>query len=469
MSSPSVRGWSLPRLTARVFDDLAVWMIGLGLLIGAIFPFVIIPLGVPAAQTLRPGFFAATLTAGLIVGAANVALARGVVGGGLHGMAERMRYVADVIGEATYTDDWRRCSPDECELTVDSDDQLGHAAQSFNQLLHALARSRRIEQAMAGYTRAMASHLEIDTLCTAALEGLVEHSGADAGALCVVREGVPRIEAVHRLDPNGLLASATVREALAAGQVTVLEVADEVTIDAAVVSFRPSAVVVAPIRVTDLPVAAVVLAFGRFPTPERLRLLENLCGPTGVALTNALAHERFQRLAAIDSLTGVYNRRFGMGRLQEEFSRATRSGTPLGVLLLDLDHFKEVNDGHGHLVGDQLLREVAATVRRVLREGDVLVRTGGEEFLVLLPGADSEDTRAVGERVRCAVAAAAVAVRDQAVSVTTSLGGLVYPATSVSSLDELLDRADHALYRSKGDGRDRLTMCLADRDLPTVA
>ena len=89
----------------------------------------------------------------------------------------------------------------------------------------------------------------------------------------------------------------------------------------------------------------------------------------------------------MDPLTDAYNRRFGLARLREEFSRAVRAENPLGILMLDLDHFKAINDTYGHLVGDRVLRAVATACRRVVREGDILIRYGGEEFLVLLPGA----------------------------------------------------------------------------------
>ena len=120
-------------------------------------------------------------------------------------------------------------------------------------------------------------------------------------------------------------------------------------------------------------------------------------------MNNALAHDRLERLAAIDPLTEAYNRRFGLARLHEEYSRAVRAEAPLGILMLDLDHFKAVNDIYGHLVGDRVLRAVARACRRVIREGDVLVRYGGEEFLVLLPGAGVDDVMQIGERIRRAV------------------------------------------------------------------
>lgn len=451
----------LPRLTRRVFTDLAVWMAGLGVLIGVVFPFVVIPLGVPGAVSLRPGFFAATLSAGLLVGTVNFLLARAVVGGRLRALSGRMRFVSEAIEVATYTGDWSGCDPDDCSLAIDSADEIGEAAASFNQLLGALAESRSVEVALSGYVHTLTTHLALDTLADAALDGLIRHAGAAAGALCVVQDEGAVVAASRRLEADRLLDSSVVVHAFDADGVVLIDVPPALRVDAAVVDFRPAAVALAPVRFKDATVGLAVLAFERQPAPERIQLVDGLRGPTGVALHNALTHDRFQRLAAVDPLTGVYNRRFGLGRLREEFARALRTGAPLALLAIDVDHFKTVNDTYGHLTGDRVLREIAHATRHVLREGDVLVRTGGEEFVALLPGAGVDDLRAVGERIRRTVAAVSAPAGDVAVRVTVSLGGVSFPSVDVASPEELLEHADQALYRAKNSGRDRLRLAPA--------
>jgi len=176
----------------------------------------------------------------------------------------------------------------------------------------------------------------------------------------------------------------------------------------------------------------------------------------GLALNNAMAHDRLQRLAALDPLTGVYNRRFGLVRLHEEFGRAVRANTPVGILMLDIDHFKAVNDTYGHLVGDRLLKSICAIARSSLREGDVLLRYGGEEFLAVLPAASAEDLRLVGERLRRAVEDSALSDGAKTVRVTLSVGGAAYPNQNVESEEVLIRLADEALYRAKDSGRNRV-------------
>jgi len=187
------------------------------------------------------------------------------------------------------------------------------------------------------------------------------------------------------------------------------------------------------------------------------RLVQQLLPNLAVALNNALSHERLQRVAAIDTLTGLVNRRFGLERLGEEFSRAVRSKEPLGVILFDIDHFKAVNDTYGHQAGDKVLRTVADAARSVLREGDTLLRYGGEEFLAVLPGAGTDDLDQLGDRIRREIEASVTSDQHQEIRVTVSLGAVAFPSTDVTDIDDLVRHADAAMYVAKSAGRNRLT------------
>lgn len=451
----------LPRLTSRVFTDLGIWMIGLGVLIGLVFPGAVVLLGVPRDIAFQPGFFAATLAAGLMVGAINHRLARSVVGSRLRTLTDRMGHVTEVLG-STAGDDWEQRTLETLQLPTDSEDELGEGARSFNQLVEALAASRAVAARQETYLHTLAEHLDLDDLARVALEGLVAAAGAAGGALLVVGDGVLRPVASHRVDPTRLPGSDLVAQALRSSGPTLVELPADVEVDAGLLGFRPAAVAGLAVRFADVALGVVVLGFLRRPEPEQLRSVNQLLDPTGVALNNALTHERYQHLAAVDPLTGAYNRRFGMTRLQEELARSVRTGEPLGVLAFDLDHFKAVNDTYGHLLGDQVLRDVVLLAGRVLRTGDVLVRSGGEEFIVLLPGASSADTSVVAERLRRIVELTPTRTDEEQVGVTISIGALSYPATSADTPQQLLVRADQALYRSKHDGRNRVTVCDPD-------
>ncbi|KAI3611259.1 hypothetical protein D8I24_0248 (plasmid) [Cupriavidus necator H850] len=162
---------------------------------------------------------------------------------------------------------------------------------------------------------------------------------------------------------------------------------------------------------------------------------------------------QFEYLAQRDELTGVLSRRAVLHAGSSELKNRRGSGQPLSLLLMDIDHFKRINDQHGHLVGDRVLAHFAQTVGRALRHTDYLGRFGGEEFVVLLPHTGAEAAFAVAERVRQAVEQQTALAGQPAC--TASLG-LASIEAGEATLDELLARADLALYRAKADGRNRV-------------
>jgi two-component system cell cycle response regulator len=161
-------------------------------------------------------------------------------------------------------------------------------------------------------------------------------------------------------------------------------------------------------------------------------------------------HE-LEQLAYRDELTGLANRRFAVRQLHAEISRARRHGQDLALVILDADRFKTLNDRHGHLAGDEVLRGLADRIRGRLREEDVAARFGGEEFLVLLPDTDAEGAAAVAEDLRAAVAAEPFSIGRIALPLTVSAG---YAAWEGEDLERLVARADRGLYAAKEAGRD---------------
>lgn len=175
-----------------------------------------------------------------------------------------------------------------------------------------------------------------------------------------------------------------------------------------------------------------------------------------VEMQEALVESRreLSRLAAHDPLTGLLNRRAILERLDEEISRTTRHADGLAVAMCDIDHFKQVNDRHGHQTGDDLLRGLAQILSRSVREYDHVGRFGGEEFLLVMPLKAGADPAAVCERIRRAVAEATFPTRTGSLRVTVSIG--VVARAGGQTVDELLTAADTALYRAKNEGRDRV-------------
>lgn len=290
----------MPRLTGRVFSDLAIWMVSLGLATGIAFPFLTIPLGVSAGTALMPSFFAACCTAGLFVGALNFMLVRGVVGKRLRRLAGEMTKAAEGLREAEALGTSLGAGAEQWHIPVDSDDELGESAAAFNHLAEALTDSHR-------------------------------------------------------------------------------------------------------------------------------------------ALTTR---------ATTDALTGLPNRAAFDERLTAEVARARRYGRPLAFAILDIDYFKQINDRHGHDVGDQMLIQIAHRLARITRAGEFMARLGGEEFGWLLPETGGPQAADAADRLRGSLA---LELFPTVGRVTLSVG--ICDLGQVGNASDLYRFADRALYSAKEQGR----------------
>jgi diguanylate cyclase (GGDEF)-like protein len=214
-----------------------------------------------------------------------------------------------------------------------------------------------------------------------------------------------------------------------------------------------SDVLVVPLRVAQQSVGAVLL---QIPMTLRghqgrrlLHEVERSAGYAALALDRVQRVAQLQRLAATDDLTMIANRRSFLASLDREIARSVRRGEPVSLVLLDLDHFKQINDVHGHPAGDQALRNVAAALTIASRNLDTPARYGGEEFAVILPDCDAQRSVLIADRLRAAVSAAPAAS-----PLTASAGVATFP-TDARDAEELIVAADDALLQAKSTGRDR--------------
>ncbi len=210
---------------------------------------------------------------------------------------------------------------------------------------------------------------------------------------------------------------------------------------------------------------ALLLRAARRGSPFLLREI-SFFEVVGEAASNALekarlfdgmqqANARLERLAITDDLTGVYNRRYFHERFGQEFERAARYKLPFSCLMLDLDNFKSVNDTHGHLVGDSVLREFSERVQSCIRRVDIMARHGGEEFVVLLPQTGLEGAMVEAERIRMEIAGRAFEHIPAERPITVSIGVAAYDADTMPVGESLLKAADAALYLAKARGKNR--------------
>jgi diguanylate cyclase (GGDEF)-like protein len=168
------------------------------------------------------------------------------------------------------------------------------------------------------------------------------------------------------------------------------------------------------------------------------------------------AREELYEQATRDGLTRVWNRVTILQILDNEFARVQRGGAPLALLMIDLDHFKRINDQHGHLAGDAVLRDVSRRMSSLLRQYDSVGRYGGEEFLVVVPGCDIVSAMAVADRLRILIEAEPFAIPQGEVPLTCSIGVACTDCSTPKDVNELLHEADTALYVAKRRGRNRV-------------
>ena len=186
--------------------------------------------------------------------------------------------------------------------------------------------------------------------------------------------------------------------------------------------------------------------------PNQIRLVETIAQQTSIAIDNAKLFEKTQEMAITDSLTGFYNRRYFYMILDNEIERAKRYQSPMSLIMIDIDHFKLVNDEFGHLAGDEALRSVSEISKKLLRQIDNMFRYGGEEFMIILPETNQEEALHVAERIRSTIAEAAIKIKKGSVKLTVSIGVSEYGENHPAP-NEFIESVDRAMYDAKKAGR----------------
>ncbi|MGE0079995.1 MAG: diguanylate cyclase [Thiohalomonadaceae bacterium] len=345
-------------------------------------------------------------------------------------------------------------------------DEFEGMGEGFNRMASAVQEHQQRVESFNSLASLLISSRKPKELLRRALDKLIELTGAHVGAIYLATRDdtdvslTPFVAYGLRTEdmvPLGLGEGLPGEAALQRHPIHVQQPSDEfrVVVNFGVAQALPNEMAFFPIVYRDELLGLLMLGtLNRFRT-EEIGTLEYATNQIAIVLENAFTHEKVERLSITDELTQVYNRRYLTQRLNEEFAAAQRYHAPLAVLLLDLDHFKRVNDRLGHPVGDEVLRLTAQVIRRNLREVDVIGRYGGEEFLVLLPHTSHADALAVADKIRAAVESASLPDYPD-LRLTTSVGLAAYPDPQVHCASELVKRADEALYAAKSTGRNRV-------------
>lgn len=338
-------------------------------------------------------------------------------------------------------------------------------------------RQRRRAEALAKVNAALTTSLDLKPLLLRVLEAATEAiPAADRGSVLLLdaQSGDLVIEALYGYTDSRIYEMRFPREAgyaaktLREGRPLLIPDAradDETRYDGEIEEVRQvRSAIAAPMFLHEQPVGVITLDCTREThafTLDDLELLKAFADQAAIAIRNVRLYEREKHLAMTDELTQVYNRRYALQLAEREIERARRYQRPLAMILADIDHFKGVNDTYGHLVGDEVLHDLAQRCRRQLRDFDVLGRYGGEEFLVVLPEADADAALSVAERLRRAVAETPFNGGTHPIQITLSLGVVAFTHDH-PDLNLWLTRVDAALYQAKESGRNRAILWRGD-------
>jgi diguanylate cyclase (GGDEF)-like protein len=339
-------------------------------------------------------------------------------------------------------------------------DEFAQLGQEFNKMsqqleerLAELGREReRLQEAMRRIGETFASNLDRDALLEIVVRTAVDGVGAEVGRAAIrSRDGgrLEQVATVGRVDGLEQVLSEVEAQALRSGEPSEAQLEEAVALSH-------------PLRRRDGEGPGEVAGLVSIARPQRAftsaetDLFHYLAGQAEVSIENVGLHETVERQAVTDELTGLSNRRRFQEAMQTEIERSRRFGQQLGLVMLDIDDFKQVNDRYGHVQGDLVLREVARVLRESSREIDEPARYGGEELAVVLPGTDLQGAYNLAERVRTGIEALRLPLLDGegTLTVTASFGVATLPGSGYD-MRSLIEAADEALYKAKRTGKNR--------------
>jgi diguanylate cyclase (GGDEF)-like protein len=327
-----------------------------------------------------------------------------------------------------------------------------------------IAASERLQvdnmRALHEVSNAIFRSIRLEEMLEAVAQSLIQQMGFDRAKIYLINKEGDTLEGALTVDQRGKQMLDQERYPLKRGGHPMVDVILGRAMDERVEKYRRTIAYI-PLRARDenMGILMVDNLLSQQPIlPDQVPLLEAIASQLSMAIKNARLFAGVEELSITDGLTGLYILRYFKQRLKEELYRAERTHGQLSLMILDIDHFKRINDTHGHPAGDMILATVAERVLANARKVDLPARYGGDEFFILLPDTLPEEALALADRLHQAVAGQPIALPDGKVMyLTVSIGIATYP-THAASIDELIKRADEALYWIKSHGRNRIRL-----------
>ncbi len=450
----------------NVFRILFLSMVTFGLIVGAVFP-ALIKVYFEDALSITMGFTLMCVAAGITVGIANYILFSIVISKQLRFLAKGMTQVNRQIKAAMFSG---KPHVGRYDIEVRTNDMIGEVTQAFNTMSKTVEQRLIHEASFRDISANLSANVDLDTTSNIILNYFISTTCITAGVLYGKIEDEMRLLSSHDVDTDEKLPQkleswqGIISDTIESGKIHTIDTEKDgfnwIAITTPLGTLRPKCVRIIPLIAEKSTVGLVIAScettdYSETAQKEKLETYSSYMAPY---LQNALLHNKIQEMASYDSLTHVLNRRFGLIRLEEEFSSAVRHQSDLSAIMLDIDRFKRVNDDYGHEAGDTVLKSIVSTIALHLRNEEIICRYGGEEFLIILPMANLKKASLVAERLRLLIEEHTCYYKDKVIKSTISLG-----ASSLSSLvthdkNNLINTADTALYHAKRRGRNQVAI-----------
>ncbi len=452
--------------THNVFHILFLSMISFGISMGATFP-LLTKLYFNDPKALSISFTIMSIGAGITVGVANYLLFSLVISKQLRFLVEGMHQVNKQISAARFS---RKPESANYEILVKTDDIIGEVAQAFNTMSKTVEQRFIHEADFRDIISTLSSTVDLNKTSEIILSYFIKTTRISSGLLYGKIEDDMVLLASHDLDTDHKLPrkldtwQGIISDTIDSGGIHSIDVEsgnfDWIAITTPFGTLKPKSIHIIPLIADKTTVGLVIAVCSPTSLPEAIKMktLETYSSYMAPYLQNALLHKKIQEMASYDALTHVLNRRFGLVRLEEEFSTAQRHNSDLSAIMIDVDKFKRVNDTFGHEAGDIVLKKVASTIAINLRNEEVICRYGGEEFLIILPMANLHKAGLVAERLRRMIEQLSSHYKDTVILTTISLGVSSLSSLATQNINDLINTADTALYHAKHSGRNQVAL-----------